>query len=130
MKIRYVGKKPFAFDNVAQSGKIWAGHGDVQEVSDAQARKLLGYPDQWALDDPKSAKELAVVHPVITTDEQGQPVELDPAELLKPIERMSKIELVALAQSMGKSLPTTMARKGMIDQITLWRESLGLERNR
>lgn len=45
--VEYVGKKPFAVDNVAKSGKVWRGTGDVQVVTDAQAKILAGYADQW-----------------------------------------------------------------------------------
>lgn len=44
----YVGKKPTAHDNVAGSGKVWNGNGDVQEVTELQAATLTKYRDQWA----------------------------------------------------------------------------------
>ncbi|MEN9864940.1 MAG: hypothetical protein RL748_530 [Pseudomonadota bacterium] len=36
--VRYVGKKLNAQDNVAKSGKLWEGNGDVQWVTPKQAR--------------------------------------------------------------------------------------------
>jgi hypothetical protein len=54
VKIVYVGRKPSAIDNVARSGKLWNGFGDVQEVTSVQANILLRYPDQWAVFDQKS----------------------------------------------------------------------------
>ena len=48
-KIQYVGKKPFAVDNVAGSRVTWNGNGDIKEVADECVATLLGYPDQWAL---------------------------------------------------------------------------------
>src|SRR3990167_5786726 len=49
IKIIYVGRKPVSHDNVARSGKVWNENGDIQEVTDEQAKILLKYPDQWAL---------------------------------------------------------------------------------
>lgn len=49
--VRYVGKKPTAQDNVAKSGKLWEGNGDVQWVTSKQAKILTRYADQWALDE-------------------------------------------------------------------------------
>lgn len=57
VKVTYVGKKPFAADNVAHSGKMWHGRGDVQEVTAAQAAILLRYPDQWQAGDKKLPTE-------------------------------------------------------------------------
>ena len=111
-RIQYVGKKPMAFDNVAGSRKIWEGHGDVQEVSAEQAKILLKFPDQWALDDPDEAARLADASP-----------EADRAAK-KPLEKMSKTELLVLAKAeFGHELPPTLSRKLMIDQIEDWRHT-------
>lgn len=53
VKIVYVGKKPYATDNVAHSGKSWNGRGDVQEVTLRQASMLCRFPDQWQVVDGK-----------------------------------------------------------------------------
>lgn len=47
MKIRYVGHKAEKPDNVAGSGIVWHGHGDVQEVPAGFAAKLLKHVDVW-----------------------------------------------------------------------------------
>ena len=123
----YVGHKPHAFDNVAHSGKSWQGKGDVQEVSDAQARLLLKYPDQWAL--VNAADQAVVDAPVVIEgrDEDGARVSIDPGALKKPLEKMNKAELFALArQSWGKELDRAMSRKVMIDQIEEWMNTLPL----
>lgn len=118
IKIRYVGKKPFAFDNVAGSGKCWSGAGDVQEVSAAQARSLLKYPDQWAAVDAEDAARAAAPVTVEVTDEDGQGAHVDRAALAKPLEKMSKTELVALAQAkFGKRLDARKSTKHLIDAI-------------
>lgn len=125
--IVYVGHKPHAFDNVAHSGKSWQGKGDVQEVSDAQARLLLKYPDQWAL--VNAADQAVVDAPVVIEgrDEDGARVSIDPGALKKPLEKMNKAELFALArQSWGKELDRAMSRKVMIDQIEEWMNTLPL----
>jgi len=122
----YVGNKPHAFDNIAHSGKSWQGKGDVQEVTDAQAKLLLKYPDQWAL--ANEADRAAVEAPVSiqSTDEAGEAVTIDPDDLKKPLEKMNKAELAALAkQSWDKELDPAMTKKAMIDQIEEWQHELG-----
>ena len=121
----YVGKKPHAFDNVARSGKCWNGEGDVQEVTDAQAKTLIKFPDQWALADEADRAAVDAPTSVSGTDEDGKEVTVDPAELTKPIEKMSKAELTALAKDRwGKELDSKLSKKAMIDQIEEWAESL------
>ena len=122
----YVGNKPHAFDNIAHSGKSWQGKGDVQEVTDAQAKLLLKYPDQWAL--ANEADRAAVEAPVSIEgkDENGEDVTIDPDDLKKPLEKMNKAELSALAkQSWDKELDPAMTKKAMIDQIEEWQHELG-----
>ena len=126
VQVVYVGNKPHAFDNVAHSGKCWEGKGDVQEVTDAQAKLLLKYPDQWAL--ANEADRAAVDAPVSiqSQDEDGEAVTIDPDDLKKPLEKMNKAELSALAkQSWDKELDQAMTKKAMIDQIEEWQHELG-----
>jgi hypothetical protein len=47
--IRYIGTKPTKTDNVCNSGTVWNGHGDDQQVTDAVAAKLLVHDTVWAL---------------------------------------------------------------------------------
>lgn len=122
----YVGNKPHAFDNIAHSGKSWQGKGDVQEVTDAQAKLLLKYTDQWAL--ANEADRAAVEAPVSIEgkNEDGEAVAIDPDDLKKPLEKMNKAELSALAkQSWDKELDQAMTKKAMIDQIEEWQHELG-----
>lgn len=49
--IKYVGRKAKKQDNVAGTGALWLGQGDVQEVPEAAVPKLLKHPDVWALAD-------------------------------------------------------------------------------
>jgi hypothetical protein len=49
--IRYVGNKPAKKDNVAGTGLVWAGKGDVKPVPAAAAAALLRFPDVWRLAD-------------------------------------------------------------------------------
>ena len=126
VQVVYVGNKPHAFDNIAHSGKSWQGKGDVQEVTDAQAKLLLKYPDQWAL--ANEADRAAVDAPVSiqSQDENGEAVTIDPDDLKKPLEKMNKAELSALAkQSWDKELDPAMNKKTMIDQIEEWQHELG-----
>lgn len=52
MRVKYIGLKPSKTDNVAGSGIVWSGQGDVQEVPDEAAQKLLRHPEVWCLDEP------------------------------------------------------------------------------
>ena len=122
----YVGNKPHAFDNIAHSGKSWQGKGDVQEVTDAQAKLLLKYPDQWALANEADRATVDAPVSIQSQDENGEAVTIDPDDLKKPLEKMSKAELTALAkQTWDKELDPAMNKKTMIDQIEEWQHELG-----
>lgn len=121
--IVYVGKKPFALDNVAGSAKLWNGQGDIQTVTVAQAKILLKYPDQWGL---ANAQDTQVIEQPVTmevetgTDAQGetQTEQVDTEALDKPLERMTKPELVALGKvKFGADLDASKPKKLLIDQI-------------
>lgn len=45
--IRYIGSKEEKVDNVAGTGKVWRGEGDVQVVDEKAAAKLLKHTDVW-----------------------------------------------------------------------------------
>jgi hypothetical protein len=121
----YVGKKPEAFDNVARSGKSWNGQGDVQEVTDAQAKLLIKFPDQWQLANEKDRASVEAPESITGIDDNGKAVTVDPEDLKQPIEKMSKAELTALAKDRwGKELDSKLSKKAMIDQIEEWAESL------
>ncbi|CAB4155040.1 hypothetical protein UFOVP653_63 [uncultured Caudovirales phage] len=121
----YVGNKRTAYDNIARSGVTWNGKGDVQEVTDAQAKLLLKFEDQWQL---ANAEDKAVVEsPVSITviDEDGDSISVDPDVFNKPLERMSKAELKAYAQDKwGKELDARKSSKALIDQIEEWERDL------
>lgn len=121
----YVGNKPSAYDNIARSGKTWNGKGDVQEVTDAQAKVLLKFPDQWQL--ANESDRAAVEKPVSiqVLDEDGDIAIVDPTDLTKPIEKMTKAELAAYAlNKWNKDLDVNKTRKAMIDQIEEWEHEL------
>lgn len=116
--IVYVGLKPWARDNVAGSGKSWAGRGDVQEVSENQAKMLLKYPDQWGLENPEDADRLGGPVTVSVIDPTtGEKTEVAQSSLAKPLEKMSKAELAAFGARMKLSLAPTLSKKQMIDAI-------------
>lgn len=127
VKLRYVGKKPSAYDSVARSGVVWNGHGDVQEVTDAQAKLLLRYPDQWALVNEKDQAAVDAPVSISVTEEDGGQVAIDPETLKMPLERMSKTELRAYAkQKWGKDMDSALGKKAMIDQVEEWERDLDL----
>ncbi len=125
IEVIYVGNKPHAYDNVARSGKSWAGKGDIQEVTDAQAKLLLKFPDQWQLVHEKDRQAVEKPESIVGHDEEGNDVSIDPEALAKPIETMTKAELTALASNRwGKELSPTLSKKMMIDQLEEWAEVL------
>lgn len=116
--IVYLGSKEFAIDNVAHSGKIWKRNGDIQEVTQAQAKTLLKHPKIWGLARPEDAKEVEKPIEIEVKDEDGESVTVDAEDLRKPLEKMSKPELIALAFSRwGKHLDGRRSTKSLIDQI-------------
>lgn len=117
IKVAYVGKKPTAFDNVAKSGKIWSGHGDVQEVTDVQAKALLKYPDQWALVDQADAAQVNAPQSIKSTDAEGAEVTIDPDDLKTSVEKMSVAQLKAYAmETYGKTVEGK-TRKLIMDEV-------------
>ena len=129
VNIVYVGKKPAAIDNVANSGKVWHGHGDVQEVTPVQAAALLKFPDQWQLEGGEDGAGLVVeLPPVEVKSETGEALEIDPATLnAENLDKMTKDELRAYAQhKLGKELKPAMAKAEMLNHIELWSIEAGL----
>jgi hypothetical protein len=126
VNIVYVGNKPHAFDNVAKSGKSWEGKGAVQQVTDKQAKILLKYPDQWALENESDQAVVDTPNTVESVGENGEAVDVDEADLKKPLERMTKPELFAFAKDKwGKDLDVSLSKKLMIDQIEEWLQTIG-----
>lgn len=125
VKLVYVGKKPTAYDNIARSGKTWNGKGDVQEVTEAQAKALLAFKDQWKLADKADADRVDAPSTFKVEDEDGDTVIVDPEDLKKPLEKMSKAELKAYAQDRwGKELDLTKGKKQLLDQVEEWDRDL------
>ncbi|WP_025915803.1 hypothetical protein [Herminiimonas sp. CN] len=118
IKVEYIGKKPFCIDNVAKSGKVWNGPGDVQEVTLQQAKILTSYRDQWALVEASDVDALDAPYTVETQDAQGETVLTDAAELNGPLEKMTAAELVAYAKlKYGKTLKANRSRKILLDEV-------------
>lgn len=125
VSIVYVGAKKTAFDNITKSGACWNGPGDIQQVTAEQAKKLLRFPDQWALVEKEEETAVLEVPTTVTVlDEDGDLVLVDEKAFSKPLERMTKAELVAFAEKKwGKEIDPTAAKKLMIDQIEEWAAS-------
>lgn len=116
--IVYIGNKEVAIDNVARSGKTWNGNGDVQEVTVSQAKILLKHPKAWALAEDRHQSDIDKPIEIEVKDEDGDTVAVDADDLRKPLEKMSKPELIALAFTRwGKHLDGRRSTKALIDQI-------------
>ena len=125
VKVKYVGNKAAAYDNVARSGVTWSGRGDVQEVTDVQAKQLLKFPDQWELVNKSDAAQVNAPVSMTVVDEDGDTVVVDPAAFKKSFEKMSKSELVGYAKNRwNKTLDARKSSKTLIDQIEEWERDL------
>lgn len=117
--VAYVGRKPQAHDNVAGSGKMWNGYGDIQEVSPEQARILTRYPDQWELaeENDYDKTDQSIMQTVKLHNEEE--VQVNKEELLnKPLDKMNKTDLYAFAViKFGKLLPVELSKKQLHDEI-------------
>lgn len=72
-QIRYVGKKEVKPDNVAGTGLVWAGNGDVQDVeSPVAVAKLLRHPDVWELADGEAPPASDPETPKTDQDEEDE----------------------------------------------------------
>lgn len=104
MKVIYVGQKAVKEDNVAGSGAVWMGHGDVQTVPDAAWLRLSRHSDVW-----RAAEQ-----------EPSPPNE--PAVLLRgtvPIEGLGGADMEALApQFFGVSETPAMAAAPKADEAS------------
>ena len=117
-QIKYIGRKASAVDNVASSRVVWDGPGDVQTVTDRQARILLQYPDQWALAEGSDALSLKKESVLAFINPEGERVEVSETALKKPLENMDTDELRAYAlEHYQKGFGPRMSRKRLIDEI-------------
>jgi hypothetical protein len=117
-QVKYVGRKPAAVDNVANSRVVWKGHGDVQTVTDRQARILVQFPDQWELADESDSIMLKKEPVTAFINPDGDRVEVPESALKKPLEHMDTDELRAYAlEHFQKSFGPRMSRKRMVDEI-------------
>lgn len=118
IEIVYVGRKLVALDNVAQSGKTWAGYGDTQSVTERQARLLLKYPDQWELSKDSDAPAVAKEQIVRFIDPSGDRVEVPETALKLPLEKMTANQLRAYAiTTFNKTFSVGYGRKRLLDEI-------------
>ena len=73
--IKYIGGKPRKTDNVANTGTVWHGPGDVQDVADDKAvAALLAHSGVWALAEEAPAPAAARW---VLTNESGASMALD-----------------------------------------------------
>lgn len=126
IKIVYVGNKPTSHDNVARSGAIWNGKGDIQEVTEDQAKILLKYPDQWALADETEQDPTDNKTYIEVSDENGDLVKIDVEELTGSMEKMTKIQMIALIKmKWNKELPHTLTKKELMGEAEILEAELG-----
>lgn len=117
-QVKYIGRKATAVDNVANSNTTWSGPGDVQTVTDRQARILVSFADQWVLDDDSESIAVRREPSTVFINPAGDRVEIPESALKKPLEHMDADELRAYAlEHYQKSMHPRAGRKRMIDEI-------------
>lgn len=99
-KIRYVGSKPSKMDNIAGTGVVWNGNGDVKNIPDRVVPLLLAHPDVWALDDGETVNQAVDIDPakMETQHEQDPLSETDSKAPMVNLETMDKDGLREYAQ--------------------------------
>lgn len=124
--IVYVGKKPFAVDNVAGSGKAWNGNGDVQAVTPAQAKVLIRFSDQWKLANSKTAASVESSG-VVEVMLDGEVIDVDVDAISRSLDKLSKPELLAIAKAkIGKEFSPSLSKKVLLDEIRKSADDLGI----
>lgn len=100
VRLKYVGKKPVAFDNLMYSGTRWDGPGDIKAVAPHVAKTLLRFPDQWALVGTTPALRSMIDKPTVVEIKgiDGESIEVTETELERDLEKMNKAQLVAYAK--------------------------------
>lgn len=100
ISVKYIGHKALKDDNVADSGLVWRGHGDVQKVSDAQWAKLSRHPDIWERVDGDaqpltlSAITPAGISPVAQAVVAGiQPASMTPESSMPAVDQPASVAL-------------------------------------
>lgn len=128
--IVYVGKKPFAVDNVAGSGKAWNGNGDVQTVTPAQAKVLIRFSDQWKLANGKTASSVessVESSGVVEVMLDGEVIDVDVDAISRSLDKLSKPELLAIAKAkIGKEFSPSLSKKVLLDEIRKSADDLGI----
>lgn len=108
-QVKYIGKKEVAPDLWYGSGKTWLGNGDVHQVTDSQARRLIAHADEFALVVEKKPR----VKKTDETDDGGLP----PAPESNP-EKMDAEQLAAFAlETYGQTLPSSLTRMEMLNEV-------------
>lgn len=124
--IVYVGKKPFAVDNVAGSGKAWNGNGDVQTVTPAQAKVLIRFSDQWKLANSKTAASVESSG-IVEVMLDGEVIDVDVDAISRSLDKLSKPELLAIAKAkIGKEFSPSLSKKVLLDEIRKSADDLGI----
>lgn len=100
-KIEYVGLKEQKTDNVAGTETVWNGTGDVQEVDDAVAAKLIAHPNIWRLAKGERAKITPAtakkdVDPQVAKAEKLAKLKKDEAEETELARNARRVDINAL----------------------------------
>lgn len=104
MRVMYVGRKAMKTDNVADTGVVWVGHGDIQDVPDDAWPKLENYPDVWVSVPPEPAPDAGL--------SDAEPVAQKPAEstAAPDLYGMQTAELRELAKA--RNLAVDLTQRG------------------
>lgn len=114
MKIKYIGHKDRKTDNVADTGTVWLGHGDVQEVEDPRAaQKMLVHKEVWVRDDGSAppAKKSEPTAPTTTKQPEGGYVLVKGEKETIDLEAMTFAQLKAFAEEHQLAVDPSITKK-------------------
>jgi hypothetical protein len=112
MKIQYVGDKLTKTDNVASTGTIWVGYGDVQDVPDKLWPLFAAHPNVWQRADGVIPPGMPMPHlaPVPVVPSEARYVFTDAAGSSYELDGLEDAELKAFAKVHG--LDVDLRKKG------------------
>jgi hypothetical protein len=109
--IVYVGAKAWTHDNVGRSGVQWHGKGDIQNVPAGAAKRLLRFPDQWAIADGSPLPDAKTIEARLLEVAKNLHAPKEP-------EQMNEDELADYASKQhGIDFPPGTARDEMLFQV-------------
>jgi hypothetical protein len=107
IEIEYVGLKEVKTDNVADTGLVWRGCGDVHPVPEEAAQKLLRYPGVWRV----------VGDAALTVTQEPAKSSEEPPTSVDAGQANDKAALLSVARGMGLDVDGRTSAKRLAEMI-------------